>query len=404
MSTSCSSKAIRFLAIAFILQTLNGITLIQAQRQQLLPDNPLQGRIVFEQKGCINCHAVKGDGAGSGPDLGKNRFYGSFLELAGIMLNHAPEMLRRMRELDLPYPEFTRTEIVELIAYLYYLRYLGEPGNLYRGKVLVSEKGCIGCHSIRGKGGDSAPPFDRLSRYISPLYLAQALWNHAPRMEDQLRGKGMKRPKFEKGEIVDLSAYIRSASSSPASEQLYMSPGNPVDGKKVFTEKKCVRCHDVVQANKRRGPVLGELDLDRSVTEIAALMWNHGSEMGQHMKQMGIAWPRFDGKEMADLIAYLYFLRFEDIAGDPKEGRVVFKRQGCVRCHGDDAKGGSFAPDLSKSKALSSHIDMALVMWNHTPIMEEKIIEKVMHWPEFSGADMRNLHAYLHSLGNAGRK
>ncbi len=403
MKLSRYFKTIHILAAVLIVQGMNGLALIQAQ-QQLLPDNPLQGRIVFEQKGCSNCHAVKGDGAGNGPDLGRERYYGSFLELAGIMLNHAPEMLRRMRELELPYPEFTRAEIVSLIAYLYYLRYLGEPGNLYRGKVLLGEKGCISCHSIRGKGGSSGPPFDHLSKYVSPLYLAQALWNHGPQMDVMVRNKGLRRPKFEKGEIVDLSAYIRSANPSRASEQVFMSPGNPGDGKKIFTAKKCARCHDIGRENKHRGPVLGDLDLDRSVTEIAALMWNHGSEMGQHMQQMDIEWPRFDGKEMADLIAYLYFLRFEDPAGDPKEGYAAFKRKGCVRCHGDDARGGAVAPDLSQSRALSSYIDMAQVMWNHTPVMEEKIIEKVMQWPVFSAADMRNLYAYLHSLSKAGRK
>jgi hypothetical protein len=38
---------------------------------------------------------------------------------------------------------------------------------------------------------------------------------------------------------------------------------------------------------------------------------------------------------------------------------------------------------------------MAQIMWNHAPVMEEKILEKVMTWPKFTGKEMRDLYAYL---------
>jgi mono/diheme cytochrome c family protein len=384
---------LRFVAIPAICMA----SLVFAQ-EQLVPDNPLKGRFVFEQKGCINCHSIKGQGGDVGPDLGDEKFYGSFLELTGIMLNHAPEMLRRMRELDLPYPEFSRAEMAELIAYLYYLRYLGEPGNLYRGKVLVQEKECLSCHSIRNKGGNSGPAFDKLSIYISPLYMAQALWNHGPEMEKELYKKGLKRPKFESGEIVDLSAYIREASRGTQREQVYMSPGNPQQGKTVFIDKNCVRCHTLNGEDDGIGTDLTEIDLDLSVTEIAGLMWNHGAEMEELMIEQNIAWPKFNGKEMADLIAYLYFLKFEDKPGDQIRGRTVFIEKGCAKCHGNEGKGSDVAPDISQSKAVSSSIDMAQIMWNHTPVMEEKITEKIMNWPEFSGKEMIDLLAFFRSI------
>jgi cytochrome c551/c552 len=214
-----------------------------AAQQFEMPENPLKGRFVFEQKGCITCHSISGEGGNIGSDLGKEKFYGSFLQLASVMWNHLPEMLRQMRELNLSFPEFSRTEISELIAYLYYLRYLGEPGNLYRGKILVKEKGCLTCHSVGGMGGDHAPAFDKLSKYISPLFLAQALWNHGPEMENELLKMGLKRPKFQKREIVDLSAYIRAASKGTVREKVYMAPGNPQNGQKVFKDKGCVDCH-----------------------------------------------------------------------------------------------------------------------------------------------------------------
>jgi cytochrome c551/c552 len=364
----------------------------------LIPDNPLKGRFIFEQKGCITCHSDGNESNTVGPDLGKKKFYGSFLELASIMWNHLPEMLRQMRELNLPFPEFSSTEMVELTAYLYFLRYLGEPGNLYRGKILVEEKGCLTCHAVGKKGEELAPAFDKLSKYVSPLYLAQSLWNHGPEMDESLQNMGLERPRFEKGEIVDLSAYIRAASRGTESDKIYMSPGNPHKGKIIFNEKGCLECHRVNEEGKDIGPALSEIELGYSITEIAGLMWNHGSAMGEIMKEQNLNWPKFEGKEMADLIAYLYFLKFEDKPGDPEAGKRVFNEKGCANCHGDDGRSGGIALDLSMSTALSSSINMVQIMWNHAPVMEEKILEKVLNWPEFSGKEMTDLYAYLSSL------
>jgi len=377
---------------------------LQAQEELLVPENPLRGRFVFEQKGCINCHAIKGQGGNIGPDLGESEYYGSFLQLAGIMLNHAPEMQRRMKELDLPYPAFTRKEMAELVAYLYYLRYLGEPGDLYRGKVLVREKGCLVCHAVGGKGGHQAPAFDRLAKYVSPLFLAQALWNHGPGMEKVLREKGVKRPQFEKGEIVDLSAYIRSASRGTERERVYMSPGNPKRGAAVFKQKGCANCHAIHGKGEDIGPDLGAVDLDMSVTQIAGLMWNHGSQMAELMKANKMEWPVFDGQEMADLIAYLYSLRFEGEPGNPVTGRRVFTAKGCGKCHGENAKGTRVAPDLTKSHGMRSKIDLVQIMWNHAPVMEEKVAEKAIDWPQFAGNEMADLYAYLRQLQSKHKK
>ncbi|MFQ5602434.1 MAG: c-type cytochrome [bacterium] len=398
MSTQISFKKSSFFYFVLVSLTLHFSAQENIAQELTIPKNPLKGRFVFEQKGCNTCHAIKGDGGDIGPDLGQRKYYGSFLQLAGVMWNHAPEMLRRMRELDLPYPEFSRTEMVELIAYLYYLRYLGEPGDLYRGKILVKEKGCLVCHSIAGKGGKQAPAFDTLAKFISPLYMAQTLWNHGPDMDKQLKKMGITRPKFSKGEIVDLSAYIREASKSTVKEQVYMSPGNPQRGKLVFDKKGCLDCHSVGEKKSGSGPDLEELDWNFSVTEIAGLMWNHGAEMAELMKEQKMSWPVFDGKEMADLISYIYFFKFRDEPGDAAAGKKVFAEKGCVSCHGTDARGTEYAPDLSKSRSVQSTIDMAQIIWNHAPVMEEKITEKVLKWPEFSGKEMRDLYAFLKNL------
>src|SRR5574341_2541082 len=99
--------------------------------EELLPEDPLAGAKIFEQKGCIKCHALGGEGGQIGPDLGKIYLKGSLYAIAGILWNHAPIMRERMRELRIQSPEFTPQEMSSLIAFLsayqYYLAQLGKP-------------------------------------------------------------------------------------------------------------------------------------------------------------------------------------------------------------------------------------------------------------------------------------
>jgi hypothetical protein len=34
-------------------------------------------------------------------------------------------------------------------------------------------------------------------------------------------------------------------------------------------------------------------------------------------------------------------------------------------------------------------------MWDHAPIMKEAILRKGLPWPELTGDELRDLHAYL---------
>jgi hypothetical protein len=38
---------------------------------------------------------------------------------------------------------------------------------------------------------------------------------------------------------------------------------------------------------------------------MVSALWRHGPRMLDQMKTKGLGWPRFDGSQMADLIAYL---------------------------------------------------------------------------------------------------
>jgi mono/diheme cytochrome c family protein len=371
-----------------------------AEGDEWLPSDPLQGRIVFEEKHCITCHSIAGSGGNIGPDLVESRFYGSFLDLAAVLWNHVPDMDVEYENLGIPWPSFSDEDVRNLIAYLYYLRYLGDPGSVSRGKKLLKKKGCIHCHRVGKEGGGTVgPPLDRLKRYASPIYMVQAIWNHGPRMQKKMEEMGIERPSFTGQEIADLSAYIRAVSEWEARERVYLSPGDPRAGKEIFEKKGCVKCHRVRGKGGALGPSLDEIDLDKSVTEIAGMMWNHGEAMWSTMKEAGVGWPTFEGKEMADLIAFLYFIKFADPPGDPARGRRIFAAKQCLSCHSIRGVGGIIGPDLAEAKSIGTRVSVLRAMLNHAPKMAELVLQEGKVWPTLTGQDLRDIIAYLQVVG-----
>ena len=175
-----------------------------------------------------------------------------------------------------------------------------------------------------------------------------------------------------------------------------MSPGNPVKGKQVFQNKNCQNCHSVDGKNKKLGPILSAINLKMSVTEIAGVMWNHSPDMIEYMKKQSLKWPQFQGNEMADLIAYLYFLGFEDEPGNPIEGENVFIDKGCASCHEEGGKG--IGPDLIEIKRFDNPIRLTQLMWNHAPKMEDLLLSQNEEWPKLTAKQMQNLYTYLKSV------
>jgi len=364
--------------------------------------SPWKGREVFRDKGCVLCHSVYKEGGKGGPDLGKRKFYGTYLELAALMWNHFPGMSKRMQKTGYEFAELDEEEMSQLIAYLAYIRYLGEPGNVARGKRLLKTKGCISCHKFGGVGGDLGPNISAIKEYMSPLRLVESLWNHGPALMSLFEEHKIKRPRFEGREIIDLAVAIRSYMSPTTVPVGAFALGDPANGKKLAKEKKCMHCHAFRGVGGTLGPDFAELNLNYSVTQIAGKMWNHGPKMWEAMKSEGITFPVFKKGEMADIIAYIYGLTLEDVPGDADEGKKIVTDMGCLSCHSLQGQGADIASDLAALGKMDSPLHMITAMWNHAPAMQEKFLEKDLQWPVFNGEDMANLYAYLNSLAQSG--
>lgn len=361
-----------------------------------LPADPLSGRLVFEAKGCLNCHSLGGYGGTVGPDFAQEQFFGSAAELASALWDHIPAMNREYRRLGVPRPTLSESEMRQLMGFLYYLRYLGEPGSALRGKRLLEEKECYACHG--SSGNSAAPEFKDLKEDVSPVNLVQAMWNHGPAMQKEATERGIPYPLLGPDDVGDISAYLQLAVGDQ--NRVRMSPGNPSRGKTVFQTKKCTVCHSVDGGAGKIGPDFHARDLRRSITQIASLMWNHAPLMNEYMKTERVEWPVFSGPDMADLIAYLYFLGFQDEPGDAHAGRAVFEEKRCANCHeAGDPKTG---PNLATIRRPASVIGLAALMWNHASRMEDLLLARNLTWPQLNGGEMQNLFAYLHTHMKAG--
>lgn len=207
------------MAAAWILMAVLVVAVGADAEEYVLWGDARKGREVFSQKGCGTCHAIRGGGPSIGPDLGRiPARHLTMTQMAGAMWNHAPTMAQMAAEKGITWKPFRESEMRDLIAFLYAVSLLDEPGDPRRGARLFVEKGCATCHSVTGEGWKIGPGLKQWKRYGSPILWAELMWSHAVGMEGKVREFGLRWPKFAGNEMVDLIAFIqRELATSPPS-------------------------------------------------------------------------------------------------------------------------------------------------------------------------------------------
>lgn len=357
--------------------------------------NPASGRKIFTERGCVRCHSIWGNGGTLGPDFALVGAGRSLQQLAGLFWNHTPRMIETVRERGVRWPTFSQEELADIISYIYYVKLFDRPGDPDLGERWFREKRCAECHSVGGSGATVGPALDDYAHFIAPIVLAEGMWNHGPSMQAQQVARGVPMPRFEGRELADLQAYIRRESGERTRSVTLLPPPDPGTGQRLFAAKGCIRCHGPRGRGTSNGPDLRSATERLQVSEIAGTLWNHSARMAAAMQARNIEFPRFQGTQMADVIAFLYYLRFYEVGGDIQRGERVFMEKGCVSCHGTTA---SIGPDLSRSEAGLTALALATAMWNHAPAMYDRVQLQQVDWPRFEGEEMRHLSAYLRSL------
>jgi cytochrome c2 len=272
------------------------------------------------------------------------------------------------------------------------------PQDPLAGSRVFGVKGCVKCHAVNGSGGRIGPDLGRIARPRSFYDLATAMWNHLPRMADRMQQLGITRPHLEVQEAADLIGFLYTLN-------YFDTPGNPAAGRRLFSEKRCIVCHQVDGVGGVVGPNLDYLRPFRSPIYVAAAMWNHGPQMTDAMAARGIQRPSFTGAELRDLIALLALGTggsadgpIHVLPGRADSGRRLFAEKRCAECHSAGGQGGKVGPDLAERAVRRSPIDFAAEMWNKAPKMLAAMRRRGITAPQLRPDEMADIIGYLHSV------
>ena len=339
-----------------------------------------RGERLFESLSCVQCHSVNGKGGHVAADLGR-RIDRNFTPaaLASTMWNHAPTMWTAMRDREIRAGDLDQQAAADLFAYFYSARFFDKPGDAGRGKRLFSERACGRCHGLTESIKPGVNPVSQWAALGDPIALTEAMWNHAPNMFVEFKLKEIAWPELSGQDLSDLLVYLRNLPSTREKPGAFKT-STGANGEALFTSKGCVRCH-------RSGSSLAPEIKGRTLTQIAAAMWNHAPKMPAKP-------AHFDTGEMRELLSYLWARQFFEDSGNAERGKRVFNSKHCATCHNDASSG---APKLTGVQRSFTGAVMVSALWHHGPRMLDQMKSRAISWPRFDGREMSDLIAFLNS-------
>jgi len=180
--------------------------------------------------------------------------------------------------------------------------------------------------------------------------------------------------------------------------------GDPVHGRAIFVSKGCIECHSVRHVGGTVGPDLGLKVFNKTVYEIAGILWNHSPFMSRKMEQLGVRRPQFTSVEMLDLVSFLYFMNYFDPPGDVQLGRQLWVEKKCSTCHSLGNEEEKVGPRLDRMQSPLTSVSLAQGMWNHGTQMLEMLRSLRIEPPTFRGTEMVDLVAYVRQLNRNPRR
>jgi cytochrome c2 len=304
------------------------------------------------------------------------------------MWNHMPKMWERFAAEQRSTPTVTSTEAADMFAYLYATLYFGPAGDATRGRTVFEKKQCSSCHS---EVFDSRPSKSRIEGWTvlrDPVAWAERMWNHSNEMDAAISNRGLTWPQLTGQDTVDLMTFLSKLSD--ASQHAAFGIGEPERGRIVF-ENSCESCHSFGKAGASKVDLLARKQ-PTSVADYIAAMWNHAPIM----RKRGGSTVKLAPGAMSDVIAFLFTQRYFFEPGDPKRGRSVYEAKACESCH-ETRRTELGAPDLTQLPEAFSPITLTAAAWRHGPSMNKRMQQQGIAWPEFHGAEMTDLIAYLNS-------
>lgn len=216
------------------------------KKKVITPDTPQDELVASGQEilrgkgGCLVCHKDQEHGNERGPDL---------RQAAGKAATRTPGMAAEaylIESLVTPdvflvegYPKMmppsmrppANLSMAEVKAVVAYLQSLGgaevtvkvetvdvaagkkSSGPVHRGKALMAEQGCTGCHKVEGEGGEVGPELTKVVERIEPAKIVQKIAD--PKLwtaEGFQTGLMPPRPDMPEGDRQEIAAYLAGLS------------------------------------------------------------------------------------------------------------------------------------------------------------------------------------------------
>jgi cytochrome c2 len=233
---------------------------------------------------------------------------------------------------------------------------VAEASLLSKGRALMTEYGCHGCHLIDSDldWRSTAPDLNGLSQKTSPGWLTA--WLDNPR--ELVLGSRMPDFQLSSGDIDSLVAYLWSFPSSSGHDIKHdegLVPGDPDNGGKLFRESRCISCHLVDGRGNGSASELGGTGSKVKRGWLVAFLGD------PHSFQPNTEMPRynFSETELSDISQYMMDELYDPAGPEPGEpprlsrvmleaGERIFKRYGCGGCHsvGDQHDRIRIGPEL----------------------------------------------------------
>ncbi len=290
-------------------------------------DNPAapqlaRGERLFEDNGCFGCHRVEGWGGSVGPALDASDHRPRRPEW---LVEHFLDPSKVVPGSAMPTYGFSEEEAHDLTLFVLSLGL--EPATGYhasrhviagekRGERIFTEQGCLGCHSVGGRGGDVGPALDDVADRKTDTWLLK----HFEDPQTTSPGTVMPQFGFSEGESRSLVLFLRSLSDRNGS--LGIEPSTPAQrGEKLYRRYGCRGCHGdagqggVANPNAQSGQMVPEVRYVQEAYTVAQLkdkirngvldvprLDPNGPRPPLSMPAWG---ERFTEEQLNDLVAYL---------------------------------------------------------------------------------------------------
>ena len=251
------------------------------------PGDAGRGKSLFASKHCAECHGLTQAKFPAAKPVAEWESVGQPFALVSAMWNHAATMKAEAAKRNFAWPQLTSQDLTDMLVYLRNLpstRDMAartEISSGAGGQALFQSKGCSGCHM----GKLSLSP---LLKNKTLTDIAAAMWNHEPRRAQTFL-------QVDPGEMREIVSYLWAGG-------FFEDLGKSTVGGRIFAAKHCTTCHNDPSSG---APAVPAPDRDFTGASMVSVLWRHGPRMLAQMNSRQIAWPRFDGSQMADVIAFL---------------------------------------------------------------------------------------------------